>query len=33
VRENVSILSDLRSDFDFSQLPRKPLILPVATRE
>ncbi|MDQ6766343.1 MAG: phospholipase, partial [Candidatus Eremiobacteraeota bacterium] len=30
VRENVSILGDLRSDFDFSQAPRKPLILPVA---
>jgi phospholipase C len=27
VRENVSILGDLRSDFDFSQVPRKPEIL------
>jgi phospholipase C len=27
VRENVSILGDLREDFDFSQSPRKPLIL------
>jgi len=33
VREKVSILGDLRRDFDFSQPPRKPLILPVATRE
>jgi hypothetical protein len=29
VRENASILGDLRSDFDFSQLPRRPMILPV----
>ena len=28
VRENVSLLGDLRDDFDFSQPPRKPLILP-----
>lgn len=27
VRENVSILGDLKRDFDFNQLPRKPLIL------
>jgi phospholipase C len=29
VRENVKILGDLRKDFDFSQTPRKPLILPL----
>jgi len=29
VREKVSILGDLRNDFDFSQPPRPPLILPV----
>jgi phospholipase C len=29
VRENVKILGDLRNDFDFSQHPRKPLILPL----
>jgi phospholipase C len=29
VRENVSILGDLRDDFDFSQAPRAPIILPV----
>ncbi|MBC5805878.1 MAG: phospholipase [Candidatus Eremiobacter antarcticus] len=29
VRENNSILGDLRADFDFSQAPRKPLLLPV----
>ena len=28
VRENASQLGDLRQDFDFSQAPRKPLILP-----
>jgi phospholipase C len=28
VRENVSILGDLRNDFDFNQTPLKPLILP-----
>ena len=28
VRENVAILGDLRSDFDFTQAPRKPLSLP-----
>jgi phospholipase C len=28
VRENVSILGDLRADFDFDQAPRPPLILP-----
>jgi phospholipase C len=28
VREDVSILTDLAKDFDFSQAPRKPLILP-----
>jgi phospholipase C len=31
VRENVSILGDLRHDFDFSQTPRKPLVLPAAS--
>jgi phospholipase C len=30
VRENVSILGDLRDDFDFSQAPRRPLVLPVS---
>ncbi len=29
VRENVSILGDLTSDFDFNQTPRPPTILPV----
>jgi phospholipase C len=29
VRENVSILGDLTKDFDFSQTPRQPFILPV----
>jgi phospholipase C len=29
VREKVAILGDLRHDFDFSQRPRKPLILPL----
>ena len=29
VRERVKILGDLRRDFDFAQLPRKPLLLPV----
>jgi hypothetical protein len=29
VRENSSKLGDLISDFDFTQTPRKPLILPV----
>ena len=28
VRENVPMLGDLRSDFDFNQRPRVPLILP-----
>jgi hypothetical protein len=28
VRENVRILGDLRTEFDFSQKPRPPLILP-----
>jgi phospholipase C len=28
VRENVPILGDLRRDFDFSQKPRPPMILP-----
>jgi phospholipase C len=28
VRENVRILGDLRRDFDFSQKPRRPLLLP-----
>jgi phospholipase C len=29
VRENVKVLGDLRSDFDFTQKPRKPMLLPV----
>lgn len=29
VRENVAILGDLRNDFDFTQKPRRPLLLPV----
>jgi phospholipase C len=29
VRENQSILGDLRADFDFAQLPRAPFLLPV----
>jgi hypothetical protein len=29
VRETVSILGDLMQDFDFSQPPRAPLLLPV----
>ena len=29
VRENVKILGDLRKDFDFSQPPRRPLLLPL----
>jgi len=29
VRENVSILGDLLSDFDFAQTPRPPVVLPV----
>jgi phospholipase C len=29
VREDVAILGDLRGDFDFSQAPRPPLVLPV----
>ena len=29
VRENVSILGNLLSDFDFSQTPRQPVILPI----
>jgi phospholipase C len=28
VRENVAILGDLRNDFDFTQAPRPPLVLP-----
>ena len=32
VRENVSVLGNLASDFDFSQAPRPPLILPVHPR-
>jgi phospholipase C len=31
VRENASILGDLREDFDFDQEPRSPLILPTAS--
>jgi hypothetical protein len=30
VRESMSILGDLSSDFDFTQAPRAPLILPAA---
>jgi phospholipase C len=29
VRENVAILGDLRTDFDFTQAPRSPVILPL----
>ena len=29
VRENVAVLGDLRNDFDFSQSPRDPIILPL----
>jgi phospholipase C len=29
VRENVRLLGDLRADFDFTQLPRKPVPLPL----
>jgi hypothetical protein len=29
VRENVNILGDLRKEFDFSQTPLPPLILPL----
>jgi phospholipase C len=29
VRENVKILGDLASDFDFTQTPRPPIMLPV----
>src|SRR5438045_6099244 len=29
VRENVKILGDLRKDFDFTQKPRRPLLLPL----
>ena len=29
VRENVSVLGDIANDFDFSQKPRKPLLLPL----
>src|SRR3989442_5798149 len=32
VRENVAILGDLAADFDFTQPPRPPLILPVHPR-
>jgi phospholipase C len=32
VRENVSVLGNLASEFDFSQAPRPPLILPVHPR-
>ncbi|MDQ1508475.1 MAG: hypothetical protein QOG50_319 [Actinomycetota bacterium] len=32
VRENVSILGDLTADFDFTQTPRAPLVLPVHPR-
>ncbi len=29
MRERAKILGDLRSDFDFSQAPRAPLLLPL----
>jgi hypothetical protein len=29
VRESVKILGDLRKDFDFSQRPRRPMLLPL----
>ena len=29
VRENVPVLGNLAADFDFSQKPRKPLLLPL----
>jgi phospholipase C len=29
VRENAAVLGDLRNDFDFSQHPRRPLLLPL----
>jgi hypothetical protein len=29
VRERAKILGDLRNDFDFSQSPRPPLLLPL----
>jgi phospholipase C len=32
VRESVAGLGDLRNDFDFTQAPRQPLILPTNTR-
>jgi phospholipase C len=32
VRENVAILGDLTNDFDFSQTPRPPLVLPARPR-
>jgi phospholipase C len=32
VREDVSILGDLKKDFDFSQVPRPPMLLPVHPR-
>jgi hypothetical protein len=31
VRENVSVLGNLVSDFDFNQSPRPPMVLPNAT--
>jgi phospholipase C len=31
VRENLSILGDLRGDFDFRQVPRGPVVLPTVT--
>jgi phospholipase C len=33
VRENVAVLGDLMQDFDFSQPPRPPLLLPVRSAE
>jgi phospholipase C len=32
VREDVSILGDVANDFDFSQSPRSPIVLPVHPR-
>ena len=32
VRENASVLGDLTADFDFSQQPRRPIVLPTNPR-
>jgi hypothetical protein len=32
VRENLSILGNLKKDFNFKQKPRKPVILPVTPK-